>query len=265
MKYLVVFYSGAGNTECIARKIAHSLEEEGHEVSTTRLTGQNVEDLDDDFDALVLGFPIYFRAAPGLVFHCLRTLDGRNRPIIVFSTKGMYSCNATRAILSLAEERCFIPKGFHEFYMPGSDILLIFAKKGSFFERSFKFIHSRKIDRKIERLLNGVQGDSTIPLPRRKWYTLIDEGIIKRIEIKATDHYRIFIGRFHSMPEQCTQCLKCVRQCPRGNIEMTDSGIVFGQECDTCFRCIHQCPSEAIQIGDKTLDTVRYRPVTCNF
>lgn len=264
MKYLVLFYSGAGNTECIARKIAHSLEERGNEVSIKRLTEQNNEILDHDFDVLFLGFPIYFRRARPLVFDCLERLTGRNRPIVLFATKAMYSANAMRSVVSLTKTRGFAPKGFREFYMPGSDGLL-FSKKGSFLERFLKFIHSRKIDQKIDRLLNSVDGDSEIRIPRKKWYTPIDEGIIKRLEIKATDHYKIFIGKFRSMPERCIQCLQCVRQCPRGNIKMTDSGIVFGQECDTCLRCIHQCPSEAIQIGDKTLETVRYRPVTCDF
>jgi Pyruvate/2-oxoacid:ferredoxin oxidoreductase delta subunit len=265
MRFLVLYYSGAGNTQCIAAKIGKMLAEQGHVVQSLRIKQDALDTAIDDFDVLILGFPTYFRSAPQLAHDYLSRMNGRNRSALFFTTKGMYSGNGMRKIISLAARQGFIPKGFHEFYMPGSDGLLLFAGKDSTIERFLKFIHSRRIDLKIKRLLKRLQRDGAMALPRKKWYTFIDEGIVKKAEIRATDHYRIFVGRFHSMKERCTECHLCVRQCPRRNIEATESGIAFGDNCDTCFRCIDHCPTEAIQIGDKTLHTTRYRPTTCDF
>jgi ferredoxin len=265
VRFLVLYYSGAGNTRCIAAKIGRTLEGKGRDVQSERITQETVDNPIDDFDVLVLGYPTYFRSSPGLVRDYLSRMNGRDRSALFFTTKGMYSGNGMREIISMAARQGFSPKGFHEFYMPGSDGLLFFAGKGSRTERFFKFIHSRRIDAKIGRLLAKLERKSAIPTPRKKWYTFIDEGIVRKAEIKATDHYRIFIKAFRSIEERCTECGLCVRQCPRGNIRATESGIVFGENCDTCFRCIHHCPTEAIQIGDKTLHTVRYRPTRCDF
>jgi ferredoxin len=260
MKCLGLYYSGAGNTEFIMNRIGAKLKTRGDEVVTRRIQGSGLSGFDDDFDALILGFPIYFRAPQPLVIRSLEALQGRGGPLILFCTKGLYSGNVMRVIVSLAKQRGFSPRGYHEFYMPGSDALILYCPKGSIRERFFKSIHSRNIDRKVEGLINKLNDPREFRAPRRKWYTWLDEKIVMAMEDRFAGKYNIFVEQFRSMPDRCVKCMRCVRECPNSNIEMTGSGVVFGENCDTCFRCIHHCPTEAIQIGDKTLDHVRYRP-----
>ena len=255
----VHYYSGAGNTELIARKIAGAFKEKSCEVQCARITASSLDSLEDDADILGVGFPIYFREAPEMVREFLKANQGNGRPIFFFCTKGLYSGNAVRNIMELAMEQLFRPVGQGEFVMPGTDFLTLFAKKNSIPETILKSIHSLNIDGKIESFAESVLALNTVKRPGRKWYTLLDSAV-KKFKEWQDDYYRDYIDQFHSNPDACEKCYKCVEQCPRNNIAW-DKGIIFGDDCDLCFRCINHCPGESIQIGDLTRKNARYRPV----
>ena len=61
----------------------------------------------------------------------------------------------------------------------------------------------------------------------------------------VTDKY------FHVVSKQCTQCKRCVRGCPLGNMAMDEKGnVVWKHEnCTACLRCYHRCPNKAVQFG----------------
>ena len=260
MEYRLLYYSGAGNTEYLSEVVEAGLFKRGSNVKRQRITVRNWNHLKDDFDILGVGYPIYFREAPQLVYDCLSRLDGRGRGIFVFCTKGLYSGNATRNVLSFAHNRGFEPRGFYECYMPGTDALLLLAKKGSVLERSLKAVYSKQITDKVDELIAYIEGGPGLTVPSPKWYTMLDKSIVKPIERWMDDEHRIWVQRFHILSSRCNKCELCVHGCPRNNIHLTETGITFGNECDICFRCIHRCPTEAIQIGDRTLHTVRYIP-----
>jgi ferredoxin len=260
VNYTLFYYSGAGNTEYISRQIKRAIAARGHDVSMKRITLDTLDGADNGFDAAGVGFPIHFRDAPELVHDFLDRLDGRNRSIFFYCTKGLYSGNAMRHILALSERRSFVPRGVIEFTMPGTDALLFFAAKGSNRERLLKAIYTRKIASKIEDFVARLGAVQRLTVPREKWYTGIDEKIVEPLEIRANNAYRDFIGQFHTIGERCNECLLCVNSCPRNNIRLSGDGIQFRSDCDVCLRCIHRCPTEAIQIGTKTLNTVRWNP-----
>ena len=99
-------------------------------------------------------------------------------------------------MISLAMERHFIPKGFIEFVMPGSDALILFLKKGSIGEKLAKAIHSRNISNRIKIFVDHIHNKSkSIPAPREKWYTVLDEKIIIRNRNKLVKNcLRITVG-----------------------------------------------------------------------
>lgn len=261
MKVSIHYYSGAGNTEFIARKMAESMRGNSNSVVVEKITETTVANgVDDDFDMLGVGFPIYFRAAPELVHDLLGGFQGKNRPIFFFCTKGMYSGNAVRDITELALDRGFRPVGSIELYMPGTDFLILFAKKGSTAERFLKRIHSRNIDEKINGFAASVQKTESMQKPRPKWYQVFDELVVKKLEKIYDDSHLDYIEQLHSNPDTCIQCLKCVSGCPRHNIVL-DRRIRFGGNCDVCFKCIHNCPVDSIQIGSITQGNVRYGKV----
>ena len=260
VKISLFYYSGAGNTKFIAKRIEKSLKNRGYSVKSARITVDLIRDIKHiEADFIGLGFPIYFRNAPELVRVFLQKIEGNGRKIFFFCTKGLYSGNAIREIAKLSIKRGFQPASSIEFYMPGTDALLLLAKKGSFLERFFKSIHSRNIGRKIEQFTQDLF-DRTMKVPKKKWYTFLDKMIVERFEIVWSDQNKKLIPQFYSIDDICIKCMKCVKGCPRDNI-VFEGRIKFGTNCDTCFYCVHHCPVESIQIGDITKDTVRYRKV----
>lgn len=60
----------------------------------------------------------------------------------------------------------------------------------------------------------------------------------------VTDKY------FHTN-KYCSQCKRCVRGCPLGNITMNQKrNVIWKHEnCTGCLRCYHRCPNHAIEFG----------------
>lgn len=55
--------------------------------------------------------------------------------------------------------------------------------------------------------------------------------------------------RFWTDTQRCTQCRKCVKQCPIANISLRDGKVLWSGNCTGCLACYHCCPSNAIQYG----------------
>lgn len=260
MKISVQYYSGAGNTEFLAKKIAQSFRDNTFSVHINRITDNSIENISDDFDILGIGFPIYFREAPKLTYDLFKNLNGKGRPIFFFATKGLYSGNAVRNIMNFSIAHNFQPAGSVEMFMPGTDFLILFARKNSLLEKLLKSIHSRNIDKKVTNFRKRVQDLSPVKIPLKKWYTFFDYYIVKKLETIYDNHHRDCIEKFYSKPDICIECMKCINGCPRNNITF-DEYIKFGTRCDVCFRCINHCPVESIQIGEITERHVRYNKV----
>lgn len=64
-------------------------------------------------------------------------------------------------------------------------------------------------------------------------------------------------GRSLFANENCTQCGKCIRECPKGNInfeehkEEAEFNLAFYDECIMCMRCVYGCPTNAIHTKSK--------------
>ncbi|RTZ92849.1 MAG: hypothetical protein DSY91_02960 [Deltaproteobacteria bacterium] len=257
----LLFFSGAGNTECLAKifeKVMAS-REDCEVVFCARITRALDPEALKPFDLLGVGFPIYFRRTPQVVFEVISQLKGEGKRAFAFCTKGMYSGNVAREVLKACAGVGFEPVGNLEIHAPGTDLLLS-TKKGSLSEKIVKRMRSRKIGKKVRDFIEAILDTRNPSIPGTKWYTFLDEKGIKPLERLFTKDYQIFRGKYRVIQERCTGCLLCVRDCPEGNIRYQDGLIVFGDNCDTCLRCIHHCPTEAIQLGNKTLKAPRYRP-----
>jgi ferredoxin/flavodoxin len=257
MKVQLTYYSGAGNTKFIAKIVENRLIQNGHIVKSIRLTENNINTLDDDFEILYLGFPVYFRDVPKLVYKIHDKLSGKNRPIMVFITKGLYSGNALKNIYKISLENKFVLKGFVELFMPGSDLLTSKIKNGSFSEKIFTGIHSSNMVNKVNNFVNKMDGDKIILNIGNKWYTYFDELVVKKLEKRYNNSHKDWIEKLMVNEENCIKCMKCANGCPRNNISCTNK-IVFGKNCDVCLYCISNCPQFAINISEETTNNVKY-------
>ena len=257
MNIQLLYYSGAGNTKFITNIIEKSLIKKNHNVKSIRITENSIMSLENDFDVLYLGFPIIFRDAPKLVYKVLEKLPGKNRPIMIFSTKGLYSGNAFKYIHKKSLNNNYIPIGFINLLMPGTDLLTSVVKENSFSEKLFTKIYNRNIVKKINKFIEKMEKNKPIKKVYTKWYTIFDNLIVKKIEIKVDNDHKDWIKDFTVNNEKCNQCMKCINGCPRNNINLKN-GITFEMNCDVCLFCINNCPNHAINISDKTVGKLKY-------
>lgn len=50
--------------------------------------------------------------------------------------------------------------------------------------------------------------------------------------------------------DACIGCAVCTEVCPRGNYELTSTGVKTEGDCDFCFACIQNCPQKAIKFAE---------------
>jgi len=256
MKISLFYYSGAGNTKFIAKKISTELKSNSCDVKMMRVMKKSVVDVSDEADLYIVGFPIYDLTSPELIKELLAVLKEKNKPIAFFCTKAFASGDS---IKELSELEGFITVGKMELYMPASDGLLMFAKKDSLTEKILKSIHSRNIDNKVSHFVQTLLKYQEVRVAK-KWYIYLSFLIPQTMKNKFHAQYSKYVPEFYSQPDICIECMKCVKGCPRENI-IFDERIKFGLDCDMCLHCVHHCPTDSIQIGNMTQGNVRYTKV----
>ena len=259
MRIGLYYYSGAGNTKFIAKALAKKLKVLDHEVLMLRITDKHAQTFEQNVDLFIVGFPVYDLSAPSSVRTLVNNLQISTKPIAFFCTKAFASADAIRELSLVAISKNMTTVGRKEFYMPGTDLLGMFAKKGSKTETIAKFFHSRHIGKKLDRFIHKIEQQKRQRIAR-KWYVYLSPLIPKKWKQSFHDQYSRFVPQFFSQPDICIECMKCVKECPRDNIRF-DEVIKFDLNCDMCLHCLHHCLVDSIQVGDFTKGTVRYTKV----
>ena len=264
MKLLILYFSGTGNTDYVARYLARQLDRTPIEIELRSMEWQPAEAL-TDFDLLVVGFPVYAADSPGLVQTYLRRLPaGDERGASVFCTKGAYAGRAVQRNLRRLDSRGYVPLGGGSILMPGTDGLSMVGKDSWMARKALEkdYEHLKDADRlagemaaRLRELLDGQPAEALRnPLPRRPIGELSDGAWAAAY--RASE--RFCRSRLHA-DHRCEGCGLCSRVCPVENVELRDNHASFAEQCILCLRCLHTCPQEAIQIAGFTVDKMRWR------
>ncbi len=121
MKNLVCFFSASGTTKALAKKIAESVNADILEIepvekytstdldwndknsrSSLEMQDENsrpkIKDIDiaiDNYDKIILGFPVWWDVAPRIIYTFLEQVDLKNKKVYVFVTSGGSSVNGS--------------------------------------------------------------------------------------------------------------------------------------------------------------------------
>jgi ferredoxin len=259
VKVALHYYSGAGNTKFIAKKLKKILIARSHEADLIQVNSKSILDVKLGYDLYVIGFPVYDISSPGLVKDLVSRITDEGKPIAYFNTKAFMSGDSILELADVSNSNGLKLVGFQDFYMPASDALALFAKKGSTTEKIIKFFHTRNIDDKLEGFVTRIDKNQEIKI-KPKWYNILAYLIPKSAKEAFHNQYTVYIPEFYSDNNLCIECMLCVNQCPRENI-MFEEGIKFELNCDMCLSCLHHCPVDAIQIGNMTKGNVRLRKI----
>ncbi len=257
MRFFLLYYSGAGNTQLVASFVARELRRMGHSVTTkfARL-GAELPQL-NHFDGLIVGTPVYAYAPPETlmaVVSSLPKLDGK--PAFTFMTKGLISGNAPVFLQEALQSKGITVIG-HEEIMMADTLFILTSPKNSLMEKLMllpNLLAIRKIKALPRKILRAFEVGKEVRL-RRKLYAFATNFIAGWFH----DFVRSRTGYFYA-DARCDLCSACVGLCPNGNIRIADGRVLFGDDCEFCVRCVHRCPQEAIQVDRYIQKAGRYVP-----
>jgi ferredoxin len=263
VKLTILYFSGTGNTDYVARYLARKLDGAPLDVELRSIEQQAPETV-SGYDFLALGFPVYKCDAPDLVQrYAARLPPGKGRGAYVFCTKGAVAGNAVRRNLRRLASRGYEPLGGTSVGMPGSDGLA-FVGKGSWMAQAAlrkDYDHLRAVDRLAEQMardLSAAIGGETDDAFRQPLPLGITGALFDRLWVALYDVFSNYLRRSFWVDDRCTGCNLCARICPSSSIEMVRGRPEFGAGCELCMRCIHACPQEAIQMGKWTTGKFRW-------
>ena len=216
----IYYYSGAGNTKFIAKKISKKLKDLNYEINFVKITTTSICNIKNS-DLYIIGFPIYDLTSPQLVKDLILNIKEKNKPISFFCTKAFASGESIKELYELSNKQELKTISTMELYMPATDALVFFAKPNSWSEKVLKFFHSRNIDRKVDKFILQLL-ESKRCIIRKKWYTYFSFLIPQKTKDNFHAQYTKYVPEFYSQTDICIECMKCVNECPRDNIRFDE-------------------------------------------
>ncbi len=251
MHIKIAYYSGSGNTQYVALLLRRFLSSK-HKVSTFFI--KKNKRMDDTFDALLVGTPVYAYDPPDIVIDFIKTLRGNGRKAFIFITKGLLSGNTGHKIAYFLKKSGFKVVGSKDILMADS-LFILLSKEGSLLHK-IMLIPNIGIKNRVKKLSftieNAFLSNKEIT-PSKKLYTPITSFIAHMFWKKEKKWQQAFFS-----DERCDLCGACVGLCPENNIKIEKGRVLWGYDCDFCLRCLHRCPQKAIQIGRFTKSSPRY-------
>ncbi|WP_202707774.1 EFR1 family ferrodoxin [Sporosalibacterium faouarense] len=263
MNILILYFSGTGNTEFVARYIKQKFKSDNTEVTISPIESFKKETI-SHYDILFFGFPVYACDVPQFIKNYLQDVPvTKTKAVFVFCTKAFYTGLAMQNALKIFCERGYIGLGYTDVNMPGSDGLA-FLKKDSRAVRKIvnkDFSNLKEIDEMIKISKSLIEGfeKSNIKQCNTNENPTITKYLASKLLESVFHIVEEKMKRKFWANESCTRCLKCEKICPARNIKVNKEGVKFGESCYLCMRCLHQCPKEAIQIGKKTIGKYRWK------
>jgi len=247
----IFWFSGSGNSLCIALEIRDSLVKYGCKASLFPLEKSKPADIDI---SSIVGFvvPVAGQGTHPFIWEFIEQMPETKDALCFFvDTLGMYSGGIIGPVKRIIKKKGYIPVAAKEILMPN-----IFQKMKSKPEKEKLMIErGRKAAREFcERMING----------NGIW---IDIPIYSRL-MRLFYRYRSLVAFYKKLfpysidPDKCNRCGVCIALCPEHSLSMDKKGDVpvNNGNCSLCQRCFEFCPTQAIRIGNA--NTVVYRAVS---
>lgn len=247
MKIALMYFSGTGNTKWLSEILSASLIEKGGTVSIFNLENDIKFDA-KDFDSILVAHPVYGAHVPRLVSDKVQILIQGNIPITVIATFGYVNALgyfAEKKALGRIIYSYYNVKMFNNISTPKMKIgIKTLEKRLSVKPRLIKKIE--KISTSImqgKRKIEGIGPQLLFGIKIRKAFR---EGLHTHYQTLGVD------------AERCTDCGKCIRECPTHSIVQEGDIFTFHATCTVCMRCYNNCPTQAITINSVYADPEIY-------
>lgn len=246
---MVLYFSGTGNTEYIAKLIADGLDDECLDLFD-RIRANDQSPLYSE-KAYIICVPIYVCEMPLFLIKYLKSINfNGNKKVYFIFTSGGYCGSAKVQAKFFSFQKKLKFAGCAEFVMPRN-----YVANNRYAMDSETVIH-KKIEtatKKVGQVVQDIQNGKKLK-SRHVW--LFETLIITPFALLWTK-YKLVAKDFYTT-DGCVGCRICEKVCPLNNIQMTDQRPKWGDNCTHCMACIAKCPKKAIEFGNKTQGKQRY-------
>ena len=229
------FFTTTGNSLTVARAIGGTI------MSIPGILHGKQREFADDTIGIVP--PVYFGDLPGPVRQFIESVTLHSDYTFL-----IFTCGTTPACASLKAMRSAGKAGTRFDYI---DAIRMVDNYFPMFDvaKQVADLPSKHVDDNLNRICTDI-AEKRHSLLRPTLFGRIADAYMKLFPL-SSEAYR----RFRIEKAKCNPCGTCVKVCPIGNINITDSHSTpeIWERCLTCGACYHNCPSGAIRYkGEKS-------------
>jgi ferredoxin/flavodoxin len=255
MTIAIYYFSGTGNTLCVAKDIA--AQTGGTLIPVASLMNRDFIKIDAEVIGII--FPVYYNELPLIIKRFTGKLDNlEHKYIFAVCTFGGSAGNSLKSLRQLIGARRGILSATYRVHMPQNSFRKFFEnhallystwdkqaatvvrntaarKQGDFFRHIWLGPFFMLVDFSMSKM-QGTYKKSFAKLSNSS----PDSGMVEIIHLNDTSF---------SVTEKCTGCGICEQVCPVNNITMTGKKPVRQHRCENCLACYNWCPVKAVRGG----------------
>jgi flavodoxin/ferredoxin len=236
----IFYFSGTGNTEIVSELLEQAFKDRGVDAGRFKiediLNGE-AQVVVQSYDIVGVGHPIHGFDAPWVVYDFVARLPlAEGKRAFVFKTAGgpeTINHSASKSLIARLQR-----KGYEVFY----DRLFYLSSNWVYKQSAplVKRLYNAAVEKAAHMSEEILAGKERVLRP----------GTFLRVLARAVGLSEAlgarFFGKDLHVSDACTDCGKCIDNCPMRNISRDNGAIRFGWRCVWCMRCIYACPQQAI-------------------
>lgn len=245
---MVLYFSGTGNSQFVALRLAQLLgEDKAVSINQYLKSGAKAEFHADR--PLVFVAPTYAWRLPKIVSDWIGAacFDGNRNAYFILTCGGSVG-NAAAYAKKLCEKAGLQFSGLALIAMPNNYVALSNTPG----ELECKELLEVAQDN-TEALASLIQRGKPFPKTAVSWKDRINSGPVCSL------FYTFFVhDKGYTASDACISCGKCAQRCPLNNIGIANGKPVWNGCCTHCMACIGGCPVEAIEYNSISKGNRRY-------
>ena len=244
---MILFFSGTGNSNYVAKRIADALGDALVNLND-RIKSGDTSSVETG-ERVIIVTPTYAWRIPRVVRDWLRKTELRGAKQVWFvMTCGSEIGNANKYNRDLCAEKAISCMGTAQIVMPENYIAMFSAPQA---DKARQIV--AQAEPSIDRAIAAIQRNQSFAPTRNNLYDRFMSGPVNPI------FYKFFVkADAFAASGACIGCGQCAKRCPMNNVTLKDGKPVWGRNCTHCMACICYCPKEAIEYGKKSVGQPRY-------